>query len=207
VWSDSTFERGYNLTFKLFSPYGDRLSIFENIYIPFIMLLAMALPKQIGTASYITPFFIRAFAKGLFSCELGIITSLSVSKGEDMNDRTFEGYPRSMTVSLNIKDLTPKLSLSLDGGVFGVISAKNVGFKEYLFNLANIDLSDRIALLPKLQNAIEYLKGNYNRDMLGVRFRSMLSRRAPFQIYSWVNRSIFGNVGQAAETRPVQNVF
>jgi hypothetical protein len=44
MWQDSRFDKSYNLSFKFYSPYGDPLSIFRNVYVPFIALLALALP-------------------------------------------------------------------------------------------------------------------------------------------------------------------
>ena len=44
VWQDSRFDKSYNVSFKFYSPYGDKLSIFRFVYVPFIALLALALP-------------------------------------------------------------------------------------------------------------------------------------------------------------------
>lgn len=48
IWNDSKFDRSYNISFKFYSPYGDRSSIFKYVYVPFISLLALALPLYWG---------------------------------------------------------------------------------------------------------------------------------------------------------------
>jgi len=44
MWQDSQFSRSYNINFRFYSPYGDKLSVFRFVYVPFIALLALALP-------------------------------------------------------------------------------------------------------------------------------------------------------------------
>ena len=44
IWQDGKFSRSYNVSFKFFSAYGDAESIFRHVYVPFISLLALALP-------------------------------------------------------------------------------------------------------------------------------------------------------------------
>jgi hypothetical protein len=47
VWQDSKFNRNYTLAFKFHSPYGDPYSVFRFVYVPFLALMALALPKQV----------------------------------------------------------------------------------------------------------------------------------------------------------------
>lgn len=44
MWQDSSYSKSYNISFKFYSPYGDKMSIFRYVYVPFIALLALALP-------------------------------------------------------------------------------------------------------------------------------------------------------------------
>ena len=46
VWGGSSYSKSYNLNFKFFSPSGDKESILQYVYFPFICLLALSVPLQ-----------------------------------------------------------------------------------------------------------------------------------------------------------------
>lgn len=150
VWSDSTYSRNYSINMKFRSPYGDRVSIFENTFIPLLFLIGLTSPRQAGFSSYTTPYYVKAYSKGLISCELGMISSLSITRGEDRNDRTIEGFFRTISVSLTIEDVMPTMSMSMSAGVFAPLKSTNVGLKNYLTGLAGIDFIEREAFAHKL---------------------------------------------------------
>lgn len=64
MWQDSKFDRSYSLSFRFFSPYGDRYSIEKYVYTPFLALLAFALSRQDQAFSYVEPFLVRVDAPG-----------------------------------------------------------------------------------------------------------------------------------------------
>lgn len=146
TWTNSTFDRSYNITFKFRSPYGHRLSIFENTMVPLLFLISMTAPRAVGLSSYTNPFYIKAFSKGLFSCDLGMITSLSISRGEDKNDRTVEGFFRTVTASVSIKDMLPTMQLGLGLGKWDITNAANNGMTAYMCNLAGVGFVERANL-------------------------------------------------------------
>ena len=110
IWQDSKYDRSYNVQFKLFSPYGDRESIFRYVYIPFLSLLALALPRQNGVYSYQEPFLVRASSPGHFECECGAITSIDFKRGGDDSLWTIEGFPNEIEITINIVDLYPTMT-------------------------------------------------------------------------------------------------
>lgn len=175
IWSDSTFDRSYSLTFKFRSPYGHRLSIFENTIVPLVFLIAMASPRQVGSSSYTNPFYIKAFSKGLFVTELGMVSSLSINRGEDRNDRTQEGFARNVTVTMSIKDVVPKLTMSLDAGIFGILSAQNEGFRNYISFIANVDILDSQIVANRMKMFATTLKSRFNKDTFTNNSRFYLS--------------------------------
>ena len=63
VFSSSSFSRSFTCSFKFHYPYGDPMGKFENLYIPFLILLIMSAPRQIGKMSYTSPFAVRVFVK------------------------------------------------------------------------------------------------------------------------------------------------
>ena len=120
LWGDSSFSRSYSFDIKLRSPDHDTVSIFLNILVPFIHLLVLTLPQSItrkGSAAYQspnayqTPFLLKAYSRGQFSIDNGIITDLTATRGAECqwND---DGLPTQIDVSLNIEDLYSSLIIS-----------------------------------------------------------------------------------------------
>ena len=111
IWSDSSFSRSYDVTIKLRSPDMDPLSLYCNIIVPFLHLLCLMLPRQIedNPNGFYSPFIVRAIYKGFFNIDMGIITSMSVTKG-DTGQWTADGIPTSMDISLSIADLYENMS-------------------------------------------------------------------------------------------------
>lgn len=111
IWSDSEFSRSYDINLKLRTPDGDKLSWYMNICVPLCHLIALSAPKQVGYNGYASPFLVRAFYKGLFNCDCGIITSLNISKGKE-GAWTIDGLPTEVDVNIQIKDLYQAMAIT-----------------------------------------------------------------------------------------------
>ena len=146
MWSDSSFSRSVSLNFTFTSPYGHTLSIFENTYIPFLLLFCMTLPRQIGAKTFTNPFFIRAHMKGMFYIPMGIVESLSIERGDDKNNWTTENIPRTIKCSMSIKDLSPVLMMSMSQGKIFPLFLGNDGFGAYLNTLGGLSLKEQRSL-------------------------------------------------------------
>lgn len=118
IWGDSSYSRTYNFNIKLRSPDHDTISIFFNILVPYIHMLALTLPQSLtsGSASqnpnaYDTPFLVRSYCKGMFNINMGIITDLSATRGAEAqwND---QGLPTQIDLSISIEDLYSNLVMS-----------------------------------------------------------------------------------------------
>lgn len=138
IWSDSEYDRSFDITIKLRSPDPDPVSIFLNIYMPIILLVSMAAPHQIGNSSnsYESPFLVRATYKSIFNCDLGMITSLSISKGGQGNWNVL-GQPISADVTLSIRDLYGSMFISKRMGLIC-----NTAQMDYLATMAGVDLNE-----------------------------------------------------------------
>lgn len=146
VFASSSFSRSFSFDFKFHSPYGDTLSVFENEYIPFLTLLAISVPRQIGKMTYTSPFAVRISVKNKIMINYGMVESLSVTRGGDANDWTPSGYPKTLTCSLQIKDLEPTISLPLAsrGPLRSAIESMfpSSGISEYLSSIGGLSLED-----------------------------------------------------------------
>ena len=128
----------YSINLKLRSPDPDPLSIFLNIYVPIILLVSMAAPRQLNNSanSYESPFLVRATYKSIFNCELGLITSLSISKGgEDMWNTM--GMPITADVTVTIKDLYSNMFISKNQAIMN-----NTAQMDYLSLMAGLDMNE-----------------------------------------------------------------
>lgn len=143
IWSNSSYDRSFSLNIKLRSPDHDSLSIYMNILKPYCKLLAMVLPrisvvdKAIDPNAYKEPFLVKAYSKGLFNIDMGIISSMNVTKGAECcwND---DGLPTQIDITLEIRDLYSSLSMSNSSNLTNVV--KNTAFMDYLANMAGLNI-------------------------------------------------------------------
>lgn len=110
LWSSGSYSQVVNINFEFMSPYGDPLSIFQYVYVPFFSLLAFALPRQSGTNQFVSPLFVRADIPGYFTIDFGLITDLTWNLGGNSNIWTKDGLPRSISGSFSIANLFPFLA-------------------------------------------------------------------------------------------------
>lgn len=146
IFASSSFSRSFSFDFKFHSPYGDNLTIFENTYIPFLILLTMSVPRQIGKMSYTSPFAVRVSVKNKIMINYGMVESLTVTRGGDTNDWTPSGFPKTLTCSLQIKDLEPTIALPIAsrGPLRSAIETMfpSSGISEYLSSIGGLSLED-----------------------------------------------------------------
>ena len=184
IWSDSSFSRSYRITVKLNSPSGDKLSIFYNILVPIYHLIAFVLPRNSTGQTFYSPFLVRAYYKGIFNIDMGIITDMTVSKGSD-GEWTPDGLPTTAEVSFEIKDLYDALSMSkadsdMDKGILS-----NIAELDYIANSCGININE-----PEITRTIKMAA------TLGFTTK----------IRDKLEMGIFGNVTQFFNQK-IQNIF
>lgn len=150
IWTDSKFDRTYTINFKFFSPYGDKESIFKNVYVPFISLLALALPRQDSLLGYAQPFVMKMVCPGWFESSMCVVQSISFIKGGNDNLWTVDNLPQEIEVNLTIKDLYSTLASTKK---FSVL-AYNLGLASFLDNMAGIR-TDQLNLVLRGKNFIK----------------------------------------------------
>ena len=132
-WQSSTANLARsNYTVTLESPYGNPVSQLVNIYIPLAMLLAGVLPISTGKQSYTSPFILELYDQGRCQTRLGIIDSLSITRGVGNLGFNTQGHAMAIEINFSVIDLSnivhmPIVSgFSLDGMQTG-LSAGTVG--------------------------------------------------------------------------------
>ena len=114
IWADHEYSKSYSVTLKLRTPDNDLLSWYLNIYVPLCHLVCLTAPRQVSSDvanGYMSPFLIRAYLKGAFNCDCGIVTSLSISRGKE-GSWTINGLPTEVDVNMSFKDLYSMIILT-----------------------------------------------------------------------------------------------
>ena len=110
VYQNSSYSKSYSITVHLKSPYGTKLGYYLDIYVPMMHLLALAMPRQESANSFSSPFLVKAYVEGLFTCNLGMVTSISINKVTD--SMSVDGLPTEVDVTLQIADLYCDLTMT-----------------------------------------------------------------------------------------------
>lgn len=145
IWGDSAYNKSYSITINLVSPYGDKESIYLNIIVPMLHLLAFSLPQQISANAYSAPMLIKAFCKGWFSIDMGIVESISIEKGGNGDAWSVDGLPTQVKVQLSIKDLYTELSVPDSGRAAAFM--QNQSMIDFLAVTCGVDITEPTFIL------------------------------------------------------------
>lgn len=160
IWKDSNYSKSLTLNIKLHAPYGSLKCYFENIIFPLACLLALAMPRQTDSAVYISPPLVRLYSKGWLSCDMGMVESLSIRRGADRNDWTINRLPRTVEVSLSIKDLFGTMMMSMGGSVgknLNIFNERNTELRDYLNVLGGVDAFSDSSFSTRCKQKLEYM--------------------------------------------------
>lgn len=135
----ASYGKSISCNLKFMSPYGDRYSVFMKCIVPICHLLAMALPKQLSDNMYTFPFLIRAAQLGLFNVDLGVISSLNITRGgNDDTSWTVDNMATEWDVQMEITPLVDELMVT--GANHPVLFCKNEMLLDYLANYCGFDV-------------------------------------------------------------------
>jgi len=161
---------------RLMSPYGNAFSQIQNIYIPLAMLLAGALPRATGSQTHTSPYLCQVFNRGRMQTSLGIISSLSVSRGVSNLPFNKVGQAMAIDVDFTIEDLSSimfmnvmqgsLLSILKDAATFSLsksASLEDNAFSDYLMVLAGVDVYNQIYWIPRARLKLGELYMQLNR--------------------------------------------
>lgn len=141
IWSNSTFSKSYSVNIKLTTPDLDKKSWFLNIYVPLCHLAALVLPRGEFQNGYTSPFIIKAFYKGMFNIDMGIITDMTFTKGKE-GGWTKDCLPTVVDVSFTIQDLYSTLSLTPAGSLLKSNTMQNIAEMDYLANTCGVNINE-----------------------------------------------------------------
>lgn len=186
-WENSSFSAPTStFTIQLRTPYGNKLSRFNNLMVPLCMLLAGVLPLSAGTHAYTSPFLCELWNRGRSLIRLGMITELSVSRGEGNLGWTKEDEPLGIDVTFTVKDFTTIMHMPLAVETFFGLENQNSLFSEdtaysdYMATLASMTMADQFYISRRFALAM-------TRSM--VQFRRWTN---PAYYANWFNGTTIG---------------
>ena len=143
---------------KLISPYGNAYSQLFNIYLPLAMILAGSLPRSTGLNTYTSPFVCQLFDRGRVNIQLGMIDSVSITRGTSNLAFTRSGQPNAIDVDLSIANMDEIISVDVAGN--GVLSRlfkqfspnfSDDPFVSYLNTVTGVDVYTQIYRIPQIR--------------------------------------------------------
>lgn len=113
--ASASLPRG-SYTVNLVSPYGNPLSQLMNLHVPLAMLLAGVLPLSTGKQSYTSPFLVELYDRGRCQTRLGMIDSMSITRGVGNLGFNNAGKTMGIDVSFSILDLSSIMHMPISQG-------------------------------------------------------------------------------------------
>lgn len=152
--SSATFPSS-SYTIQLRSPYGNLLSRYLNLYIPLACLLAGALPLATGKQSHTAPFLCQLYYRGRNQIKLGMISSLSITRGEGNLGWTKNNECLGIDVTFEVTDLSTTMAAPIDSGFsllkpWKALFDEDTAFYDYMAMLGNLSLADQLYKMRRL---------------------------------------------------------
>ncbi len=162
-------------TIELRSPYGNKLSRFQNLIVPLCMLLAGGLPLSTGPASYTSPFLCELYAQGRNQIRLGIIDSLSITRGTGNCGFTKNNEPLGIDISFSVLDLSSIMHMPISPGNSPLDIISNLGretasrliaedsiFNDYMSVLSSLNMAEQIYVSDKFKRNWNKLSADWH---------------------------------------------
>lgn len=120
MWSDSSLTRSYDIDMKFITPYATQFCKWRYVIVPFLHLFCLAAPQSKDTImNYSRPFLIKAYSRGYFNVEMGLIDSIQWKRYGEGDMISEDGVPTEIDVSISFHDLYQQLAISLFHGAEG----------------------------------------------------------------------------------------
>ena len=169
IWSDSEFSQSFDVKMKFRCPCPNKVSWFLDICVPINHLRAFTLPRtpfgegvngkkfedEPTANGYFSPFLIRGFYRGLWNCDMGIVTDLNLSLGKE-GSWTLDGLPSEVDVDMTIKDLYNVMAMTPSDQTTEFLN--NTMFLNFLASSCGVSINK-----PDLERSVDlYLMMNSN---------------------------------------------
>ena len=152
VWDSSEASIGtVSYTIPLRCPYGNDISLFQDIMVPLGCIIAAATPMATGKQTHTAPFLVEAYSRGRQVTRLGIIDSVTINRGVGNMGWRADGRMLGCDVTISIKDLSRYLTMPIikDPGWFDdankytdyMATLGAAGINELIYNSSKVILN------------------------------------------------------------------
>lgn len=136
IYKKSNSTMDYEFSITLTSPYGDVYNYYMNIVVPLMHLIALAAPRMVTSNTTTSPFLVQAYIPGMCSCNLGIISQMSIQKNPSGKHVSVHGFPLTVKVNFTIKELYNAMAISPANDPSSFLF--NESLNDYMSNLAGL---------------------------------------------------------------------
>ena len=148
MWSDSSLSRSYDIDMKFITPYATQFCKWRYVIVPFLHLFCLAAPQSKDTImNYSRPFLIKAYSRGYFNVEMGLIDSIQWKRYGEGDMISEDGIPTEIDVSISFHDLYQQLAISLFHGAEGSEKDITVNMQRIAVFFNNSGLIDMLGSL------------------------------------------------------------
>lgn len=179
-WESSQAQFGsQSYTIRLGGPYGNVFSLFQDIAIPLCFLLAGTLPLSTGKQSYVSPFLVEAYCPGHQVTRLGIIESMSITRGVGNMPWRPDGKALAVDVTFTIRDLSTIVHMPIvrNTGWFDEASK----FSDYMALLGGATLQDMTYQLNRATLNFNIWKQSWKSRFMSGRITNDVMNTAPLR--------------------------
>ena len=197
IWSDSSYQKSFSISASFHSPYGDPMSIFLHVLVPFVHLFCLAAPRQLGVNGIMSPFLVRAYIKGEFCCSMGIVDSFSFKKGGQGDAWSLDGLPLSIEVDMSVNELYSSMSISRVENLSDALGIAGMNYPlsntmllDFMANLTACDLNVN-QLERKVKLVLIYIQSKYSDPFRNI--PSKIARKVRQTVGSLLRRAGLNN--------------
>jgi hypothetical protein len=136
IYRSSRSSMDYEFNVTLTSPYGDAYNYYMHIVVPLLHLIGLAAPRMVSANSTASPFLVQAYIPGMCTCQLGIISKMTITKNPDNGHVSVDGFPLTVKVNFTIKELYNALAISPANDPVSFLY--NETLNDYLANISGL---------------------------------------------------------------------
>ncbi len=156
----------YNM--ELRRTYNTPLSAIRDELIPFAMMLNAVLPLSAGRSSHTSPYLCELFCKGVQHIKLGMITSVTITRGTGNLGFDKIKRPLGIDISFTVTDLSSIMTAPVNNSMFDIFNVAledDTPLNRYLAVVASRDLLTSKYMMPKVKLKASRLLMNLDQAM------------------------------------------
>lgn len=180
-------------TIELRSPYGNKMSRFQNLMVPLAMLLAGALPLSAGPASFTAPFLCELYSPGRNQIRLGMIDSLSITRGVGNLGWTKDHEPLGIDISFSVLDMSSVMHMPIKPNVgplditnpakmVAKFLADDTTYSDYMAVLGSLGLTEQVYRIPSLARNFNKTVQEFDTWLTPTHFASWVGGTLPARV-------------------------